>query len=149
MDRFTISLDDRLAQQFDEWMGECSYADRSEGVRDILRAELGKSKLRGSAGKQCVACLSYVFNHHKRDLPERLTSMQHDVCHFAAPGYRRSTARWRAFVQRTATRPTCGKATVSRSRTTKKKNSFLCKTKLFLPTYRVQTTTQRTRLRPS
>jgi CopG family nickel-responsive transcriptional regulator len=34
--------------------------------------------LRGPAGKQCVACLSYVFNHHERDLGERLTSMQHE-----------------------------------------------------------------------
>lgn len=78
MERFTISLDDRLAQQFDEWMAERSYANRSEAVRDMLRAELGKSKLRKPAGKQCVACLSYVFNHHERDLAERLTSMQHD-----------------------------------------------------------------------
>lgn len=78
MERFTISLDDRLAAQFDEWMAERSYANRSEAVRDLLRAELGKSKLRGPAGKQCVACLSYVFNHHERDLAERLTSMQHD-----------------------------------------------------------------------
>ena len=78
MERFTISLDDRLAQQFDEWMASRSYANRSEAVRDLLRAELGKSKLRGPSSKQCVACLSYVFNHHERDLAERLTSMQHD-----------------------------------------------------------------------
>ena len=78
MERFTISLDDRLASQFDAWMAERSYANRSEAVRDLLRAELGKSKLRSPAGKKCVACLSYVFNHHERDLAERLTSMQHD-----------------------------------------------------------------------
>lgn len=78
MERFTISLDDRLALQFDAWMAERSYANRSEAVRDLLRAELGKSKLRSGAGTQCVACLSYVFNHHERDLAERLTAMQHE-----------------------------------------------------------------------
>ena len=57
-ERFTISLDDRLAQQFDEWMGARSYANRSEAIRDLLRAELGKSKLRSPAGKQRVACLA-------------------------------------------------------------------------------------------
>jgi len=77
MERFTISLDDRLAEQFDEWMGERSYANRSEAVRDLLRAEIGKSQLRFHPGKNCVACLSYVFNHHERDLAERLTSLQH------------------------------------------------------------------------
>ena len=78
MERFTISLDDRLAEQFDEWMADRSYANRSEAVRDLLRAEIGKSKLSSHAGKHCVACLSYVFNHHERELAERLTSLHHD-----------------------------------------------------------------------
>ena len=77
MERFTISLDDRLAEQFDAWMASRSYANRSEAVRDLLRAELGKSQLESPAGKHCIACLSYVFNHHERDLAERLTSLHH------------------------------------------------------------------------
>lgn len=77
MERFTISLDDRLAEQFDAWMASRSYANRSEAVRDLLRAELGKSQLESAAGKHCIACLSYVFNHHERDLAERLTSLHH------------------------------------------------------------------------
>ena len=77
MERFTISLNDRLAEQFDAWMAERGYANRSEAVRDLLRAELGKSRL-ASAGMECVACLSYVFNHHERDLAERLTSLHHE-----------------------------------------------------------------------
>ena len=43
----------------------------------MLRAELGKSQLETAAGKHCIACLSYVFNHHERDLAERLTSLHH------------------------------------------------------------------------
>lgn len=78
MERFTISLDDRLAEQFDAWMAERSYANRSEAVRDLLRAEIGKAQLQGAAAKHCVACLSYVFNHHERELAERLTSLQHE-----------------------------------------------------------------------
>jgi CopG family nickel-responsive transcriptional regulator len=58
-------------------MASRSYANRSEAVRDLLRAELGKSQLESSAGKHCIACLSYVFNHHERDLAERLTSLHH------------------------------------------------------------------------
>lgn len=78
MERFTISLDDRLAEQFDAWMAQRSYANRSEAVRDLLRAEIGKSQLKAAAGKQCVACLSYVFNHHERELAERLTTLHHE-----------------------------------------------------------------------
>ena len=77
MERFTISLDDRLAEQFDAWMAARRYANRSEAVRDLLRAEIGKAQLQ-VAGKHCVACLSYVFNHHQRDLAERLTALHHE-----------------------------------------------------------------------
>ncbi len=77
MERFTISLDDRLAEQFDAWMAEHRYANRSEAVRDLLRAEIGKAQLQTSVGRHCVACLSYVFNHHERELAERLTALQH------------------------------------------------------------------------
>lgn len=77
MERFTISLDDQLAQQFDGWMVGKGYANRSEAVRDLLRAEIGKERLTGRDGNYCVACLSYVFNHHERDLAERLTALHH------------------------------------------------------------------------
>ena len=76
MERFTISLDDRLAEQFDAWITGRGYANRSEAIRDLLRAEIGKSKLE-LRGKHCIACLSYVFNHHERDLAERLTALHH------------------------------------------------------------------------
>ena len=78
MERFTISLDDKLAEQFDGWIANRSYSNRSEAVRDLLRAELGKTTLQAAATQNCVACLSYVFNHHERQLAERLASLQHD-----------------------------------------------------------------------
>jgi CopG family nickel-responsive transcriptional regulator len=78
MERFTISLDDRLAEQFDGWIAKRSYSNRSEAVRDLLRAELGKTAVHSAATQHCVACLSYVFNHHERQLAERLASLQHD-----------------------------------------------------------------------
>ena len=77
MERFTISLDARLAEQFDAWLSRHKYANRSEAVRDLLRAELGKTHPKSVAGKHCVACLSYVFNHHERDLAEPLTTLHH------------------------------------------------------------------------
>jgi CopG family nickel-responsive transcriptional regulator len=77
MERFTISLEEKLAQEFDAWIAERSYANRSEAVRDLLRAELERARLASTKGSHCVACLSYVYNHHQRDLAERLASLQH------------------------------------------------------------------------
>lgn len=79
MERFTISLDGQLAHAFDDWIAQRGYANRSEAVRDLLRAELERS-LQNQAGSElhCVASLSYVYRHHERELCERLTAMQHD-----------------------------------------------------------------------
>ncbi len=33
--------------------------------------------LEAPATRQCVACLSYVYNHHERELAERLTTLYH------------------------------------------------------------------------
>lgn len=77
MQRFTISLDDALAEQFDSWIAQRGYENRSEAVRDLLRAELQQSRLHAGEATHCVANLSYVYNHHTRDLAERLTQLQH------------------------------------------------------------------------
>jgi len=77
MDRFTISLDENLANAFDELIKQRGYATRSEAVRDILRTHLQKSAEKRDTRGSCVANLSYVYNHHERELAERLTSIQH------------------------------------------------------------------------
>jgi CopG family transcriptional regulator, nickel-responsive regulator len=77
MDRFTISLDEILASDFDDLIKERGYASRSEAVRDILRTHLQQSREQRDAKGACVANLSYVYNHHERELAERLASIQH------------------------------------------------------------------------
>ena len=77
MDRFTISLDPRLAAEFDALVRERGYTSRSEAVRDILRGHLSARREVGDPTGPCVAALSYVYNHHERDLAERLAAIQH------------------------------------------------------------------------
>jgi CopG family transcriptional regulator, nickel-responsive regulator len=77
MDRFTISLDERLATAFDELIKERKYTTRSEAVRDILRTHLQQNRVRRDSKGACVASLSYIYNHHERELAERLASIQH------------------------------------------------------------------------
>lgn len=77
MERFTISLDESLAQEFDALIRARGYANRSEAVRDMLRSELENDRLAREDAPYCVASLSYVYNHHERRLAERLTDLQH------------------------------------------------------------------------
>jgi CopG family nickel-responsive transcriptional regulator len=78
MERFTISIDDDLAHEFDRLIEQRGYSNRSEAVRDILRAHLDRLREESDSRAHCVANLSYVYNHHERELAERLTGLQHD-----------------------------------------------------------------------
>ena len=78
MERFTISLDEALAKQFDELIATRGYSNRSEAVRDLIRSTIERDRQRDPPSGHCVANLSYIFNHHQRELAERLTALQHD-----------------------------------------------------------------------
>jgi len=77
MERITISLDEDLARDFDRLIERRGYSNRSEAVRDLLRQHLEQARQAGNDARHCVANLSYVYNHHERDLAERLTELQH------------------------------------------------------------------------
>jgi CopG family nickel-responsive transcriptional regulator len=77
MERFTISLDDGLAREFDQLIAERGYDNRSEAVRDLLRTHLDQLRESRDLTGHCVANLSYVYNHHERELAERLMAIQH------------------------------------------------------------------------
>ncbi len=78
MQRFTISLDDALAVQFDALIAEKGYVNRSEAVRDLIRAQLGDAHLQAVQSAWCVASLSFVYDHHDSAVAERVQSLQHD-----------------------------------------------------------------------
>ena len=77
MERFTISLDEDLAREFDALIARRGYGNRSEAVRDLLRGHLERERQQREDSGYCVANLSYVYNHHERELAERLTEIQH------------------------------------------------------------------------
>ncbi len=81
MERVTISLSDEFAAELADFVEGYHYDNRSEAVRDLARLGLKQAQIDHSMTGQCVATLSYVFNHHTRDLSKRLTDKQHDHHH--------------------------------------------------------------------
>jgi CopG family nickel-responsive transcriptional regulator len=77
MERVTISLDEGLLGEFDDYIKRKGYENRSEAIRDLLRQQLEADRLAEDRAEQAVACLSYVYNHHQRELTRRLASAQH------------------------------------------------------------------------
>ena len=78
MKRLTMSLDDELADAFDAIVSERGYENRSEAFRDLLRADIGRTQLNEKPDWPCIATLSYVYNHHQRQLAMRLSELQHE-----------------------------------------------------------------------
>lgn len=80
MERLTISLDDDLAKQFDAFLQQKGYRNRSEAMRDLIREKLESERLSANdAGeKDCIGTLTYIYNHHERELSSRLAKVQHD-----------------------------------------------------------------------
>src|SRR6202047_4152651 len=75
--RFTVSLPKTLMHTLDRLQSERRYANRSEFVRDMLRAELVKEEWQEQAGES-VGVLVLVYDHDTRTLAEKLTDIQHE-----------------------------------------------------------------------
>jgi CopG family transcriptional regulator, nickel-responsive regulator len=54
------------------------YANRSEAIRLLARSGMQQSSAQTSGPQPCVAALIYVYDHHQRELPKRLTRDFHD-----------------------------------------------------------------------
>src|SRR5512143_3692988 len=78
MERITMSIDEGLAREFDAFCKRRGYTSRSEAMRDLLRREVEANRVAYEARSHCVANLSYIYNHHERELSERLTEAQHE-----------------------------------------------------------------------
>jgi CopG family nickel-responsive transcriptional regulator len=78
MQRVTITLDDDLIAEIDQFMTARGYQNRSEAIRDLARAGLSETTSDQPGSSQCVAAIVYTFRHSVRDLPKRLTQTFHE-----------------------------------------------------------------------
>ena len=74
--RFGVSLENELLDKFDKHIKRKNYPNRSEAFRDLIRQELIIKEWR--EGKEIAGAITLVYNHHKRELVNQLTDIQHD-----------------------------------------------------------------------
>jgi CopG family nickel-responsive transcriptional regulator len=74
--RFGVAMESSLLKEFDHLV-ETRGGTRSEALRDLARAAITKTQLR--RGVEAVGTLTLIYDHHVRDLTERLTELQHDL----------------------------------------------------------------------
>ena len=78
--RFGVSMENELLEKFDALCAARGYKNRSEAIRDMVRGMLIENELREESAEG-VGTLTLVYNHHQRELEEKLTSYQHDHLH--------------------------------------------------------------------
>lgn len=79
LERFSVSLEAGLLKQFDRFLKDRKYVNRSEAVRDLIRKALVQEKW--EVDREVVGVISLVYNHHQRQLQDRLTEIQHKHHH--------------------------------------------------------------------
>lgn len=76
--RFSVTAPDDLLRRFDEQIARRGdVANRSEAVRDLIRASIAKEQMR-TPDEQVIGSLTMIYDHHTGDLTRRLDEVQHD-----------------------------------------------------------------------
>jgi CopG family transcriptional regulator, nickel-responsive regulator len=74
--RFGVSIEQELLKKFDAVLKEKKYTNRSEAFRDLIRQELITRQWQ--EGKECAGAIIIIYDHHKRELLNKMTDIQHE-----------------------------------------------------------------------
>jgi CopG family nickel-responsive transcriptional regulator len=80
LSRIGVAIDSALLKKFDDLIARRGYTNRSEAFRDLIRDALIQDSTE-QPDSIVVGTLTLVYDHHVRQLSERLTGLQHDHFH--------------------------------------------------------------------
>jgi CopG family nickel-responsive transcriptional regulator len=75
--RFGVSIEQQLLERFDHLLADKGHANRSEAIRDLIRNALVEEELHRNGSTAAIGTVTLLYNHHTRDLADRLTEHQH------------------------------------------------------------------------
>lgn len=74
--RLSVSLEQPLFEQLESLVEQAGYENRSEYVRDLIRAKLVDDAWQDDA--EVLATVHLVYDHHAHGTAAKLTKIQHD-----------------------------------------------------------------------
>ena len=77
--RFSVSLPQSLLKSFDETIKHSQYKTRSKAIGDLISESLTRHTW--SEDGDLAGAIIFTYDHHKRDLANNLTKIQHDYHH--------------------------------------------------------------------
>jgi CopG family nickel-responsive transcriptional regulator len=75
--RIGVAIESKLLASFDALIAKLGYTNRSEAFRDLIRERLVREGSE-NPNQEVVGALTLVYDHHKRNLNDKLTELQHD-----------------------------------------------------------------------
>lgn len=73
--RISLSIEKPLFDKFTELVDKYKYGNKSEFMRDMIRDRLVAEEWQDAT--DVLGTLTLVYDHHKRELSEKLTEIQH------------------------------------------------------------------------
>lgn len=77
LSRIGVAIESDLLEQFDGLIARRGYPSRSEAFRDLIRDALVQESA-ASPSRVVVGTITLVYDHHVRQLADRMTSLQHE-----------------------------------------------------------------------
>jgi CopG family nickel-responsive transcriptional regulator len=74
--RFSVSIETELLDRFLRIAKKRGWGNRSEALRHLIRDAMVREEWEADA--EIVGTITLVYDHHKRELTDKLTSIQHD-----------------------------------------------------------------------
>jgi len=75
--RIGVSIERDLLRKLDRYVTAHRYPSRSHAIRDLVRKALVEEEW--EAGAQAVAVVVLLYDHHSREISDRLNEVQHDA----------------------------------------------------------------------
>ena len=74
--RFGVSLEEDILTELDHFVDQRKFPNRSQAIRYLISNYLVEDKI--DANQFVAGSIVLVYDHHKRDLQNKSTSIQHD-----------------------------------------------------------------------
>jgi CopG family nickel-responsive transcriptional regulator len=74
--RFSVSIEADLLTRFLRMARKHGWENRSEAIRNVMRDALVREEWSGA--DEIVGTITIVYDHHRHELTDRLTGIQHD-----------------------------------------------------------------------
>lgn len=74
--RFGVSLEEDTLKALDQYVKDNEFPNRSQAIRKLI--EKNQVEDRWLHNKEVAGAIVLVYDHHKRELADKLTAIQHD-----------------------------------------------------------------------